>query len=127
MRIAVTFENGDIFQHFGHTEKFKVYDILDGKISSSQVVDSEGFGHGQLVGFLINNEIDVLICGGIGRGAQNALANAKIRLYAGVIGNADDAVHLLLDGKLNNNPNVICNHHEHEEGHKCGGKQGCQK
>ena len=27
MRIAVTYENGQIFQHFGHTEAFKIYDV----------------------------------------------------------------------------------------------------
>ena len=120
MRIAVTYESGEIFQHFGHTKKFKVYGIEDGKISSSRVVDSEGFGLGALSEFLFNNGIDVLICGGIGGGAQTALKNAGIKLYAGVSGNADEAVKSFLDGKLNYNPNVMCNHHDHEEGHSCG-------
>lgn len=129
MRIAVTYENGEIFQHFGHTKKFKVYDIEDGEILSSRVVDSEGFGHGALAEFLFNNGIDVLICGGIGGGAQTALRSTGIKLYAGVSGSADDAVQSLLDGKLNYNPNVMCNHHNHEEGHNCGshscGNKGC--
>lgn len=124
MRIAVTYENGEIFQHFGHTKKFKVYDIEDGEILSSRVVDSEGFGHGALAEFLFNNGIDVLICGGIGGGAQTALRSTGIKLYAGVSGSADDAVQSLLDGKLNYDPNVMCNHHGHEEGHSCGNK-GC--
>ena len=124
MRIAVTYENGEIFQHFGHTKKFKVYDIEDGEILSSRVVDSEGFGHGALAEFLFNNGIDILICSGIGGGAQTALRSAGIKLYAGVSGSADDAVQSLLDGTLNYNPNVMCNHHGHEEGHSCGNK-GC--
>ena len=129
MRIAVTYENGEIFQHFGHTKEFKVYDIEDGEILSSRVVDSEGFGHGALPEFLFNNGIDVLICGGIGGGAQTALKNAGIKLYGGITGSADDAVKSFLDGKLNYNPNVMCNHHNHEEGHNCGshscGNKGC--
>ena len=129
MRIAVTYQNGEIFQHFGHTEKFKVYDIENGKILSSRVVDADGAGHGALSGFLFNNGIDVLICGGIGGGARTALANAGIKLYGGVSGSADDAVYSLLDGKLNDNPNVMCNHHSHEEGHSCNShgcaNQGC--
>lgn len=36
MRIAVTYENGEIFQHFGHTQEFKVYDVEDNKIISSE-------------------------------------------------------------------------------------------
>lgn len=127
MRIAVTYQNGEIFQHFGHTEKFKVYDIENGKISSSRVVDADGFGHGALSGFLNNNEIDVLICGGIGGAAQVALSDAGIQLYGGVSGSADDAVHSLLEGKLNHHSNVMCSHHE--DGHSCGnsdcGNQGC--
>ena len=124
MRIAVTYENGEIFQHFGHTEQFKVYDITDGKITSSRVIGTDGFGHGALAGFLSNNGIDALICGGIGGGAQTALANAGIKLYGGVSGSADDAVQSLLDGKLDFNPNVMCNHHGHGENHSCG-NHGC--
>lgn len=129
MRIAVTYENGEIFQHFGHTEQFKVYDIADGKITSAQVVGSDGLGHGALADFLKNNSIDILICGGIGGGSQTALANADIRLYGGVSGNADAAVQVFLDGKLDYNPDVKCNHHTHGEEHTCGshgcGSHGC--
>ena len=124
MRIAVTYENGEIFQHFGHTKKFKVYDIEDGEILSSRVVDSEGFGHGALAEFLFNNGIDVLICGGIGGGAQTALSNAGIKLYGGVSGNADAAVQAFLEGKLDYNLDIKCSHHGHGEGHSCG-NHGC--
>ena len=129
MKIAVTYENGEIFQHFGHTEQFKVYDIEDGKMVSSQVVGSDGSGHGALAGLLSDNGIDVLICGGIGGGAQTALANAGIKLYGGVSGSADAAVQAFLDGRLDYDPDVMCDHHEHEEGHSCGshgcGEHGC--
>lgn len=129
MRIAVTYENGEIFQHFGHTEQFKVYDIENGKIVSSQVVGSDGFGHGALAGFLKDNGVEVLICGGIGGGAQTALAETGVKLYGGVSGNADAAVQDFLDGKLDYNPDVKCDHHEHESGHSCGshgcGDHGC--
>jgi hypothetical protein len=30
MKIAVTYENGMIFQHFGHTEQFKIYETENG-------------------------------------------------------------------------------------------------
>lgn len=122
MRIAVTYENGQIFQHFGHTAEFKLYDIADGKIASEQVVSTNGSGHGALAGFLTANGVEVLICGGIGGGAQNALAQAGIKLFGGVIGSADTAVNEFLNGTLGFNPDVKCSHHGHEhgEGHTCG-------
>lgn len=132
MRIAVTYENGMIFQHFGHTEQFKFYDVADGKIVNTEVVDTNGQGHGALSGFLAQAKTDVLICGGIGGGAQAALAEAGIRLYGGVTGAADDAVNGYLADALAYNPNVHCSHHEHAHGdhhcgeHHCGeNKHGC--
>lgn len=127
MRIAVTYENGMIFQHFGHTSQFKVYDVQDGKIVSAQVVDTNGSGHGALAGVLTALNADALICGGIGGGAQMALAAAGIKLYGGVSGSADAAAQALVEGKLEFNPNVKCNHHgehHHGEGHTCG-DHGC--
>ena len=91
MRIAVTYENGEIFQHFGHTEQFKFYDVEDGQIVKEQVAGTNGQGHGALGGFLRNAGVDALICGGIGGGAKMALANAGITLYGGVTGSADEA------------------------------------
>ncbi len=127
MRIAVTYENGMIFQHFGHTEQFKVYDVEGGKVTQSQVVSTNGSGHGALAGVLQALQADVLICGGIGGGAQMALASLGVKLYGGVSGSADAAVEALLNGVLEFNPNVRCSHHDHEhgaEGHTCG-DHGC--
>ncbi|MBQ4088945.1 MAG: DUF134 domain-containing protein [Clostridia bacterium] len=122
MRIAVTYDNGNIFQHFGHTEQFKLYDVQDGKIVNSEVIDTNGSGHGALAVFLIANGVDALICGGIGGGAQMALAQAGIKLYGGVSGSADEAANAFVAGELGYNPNVKCDHHDHEhgEGHDCG-------
>ncbi|MGN0813272.1 MAG: DUF134 domain-containing protein [Candidatus Coproplasma sp.] len=126
MRIAVTYENGEIFQHFGHTQTFKVYDIEDGKVVSSQIIDTNGTGHGALAGLLADINADVLICGGIGGGAQMALSQAGVKLYGGVCGNADEAVEAFITGKLDYNPDVHCDHHHHDHGeeHSCG-SHGC--
>ncbi len=122
MKLAVTYENGQIFQHFGHTEQFKIYTITGGKITAAEVVNTNGSGHSALVGFLQQHGVDTLICGGIGGGAQAALAAAGIRLYGGVSGDADTAVIALLGGTLQFDPNVHCGHHGHSEGqHACGG------
>lgn len=125
MRIAVTYEDGQIFQHFGHTEQFKIYDVEDGKIISSEVVSTNGQGHGALAEVLHALQADTLICGGIGGGAQAALASVGIRLYGGVQGDADAAVEALLAGNLAYVPDVQCSHHEgeHHSGN-CGGHGG---
>lgn len=127
MRVAVTYENGQIFQHFGHTQQFKVYDIADGVITGSEVVGTNGSGHGALAGVLNALQVDALICGGIGGGAQTALAAAGIQLYGGVLGDADKAVEALVAGNLEFNPNIQCSHHEHEhgQGHACS-EHGCE-
>ena len=119
MRIAVTYENGEIFQHFGHSEQFKLYDTENGRITGEQVVNTNGSGHGALAGFLQAAKVDALICGGIGMGAQMALADAGIKLYAGVQGAADAAAKALAEGNLEYDPNARCDHHEHHDG-DCG-------
>ena len=124
MKIAVTYENGEIFGHFGHTKQFKVYETENRKILSSKVVDTNGSGHGALAGMLSALGIDVLICGGIGLGAQMALAQAGITLYGGVCGNADKAVEAFLTNSLEYDPEAKCDHHDHGEGHTCG-EHGC--
>ncbi len=127
MKIAVTYENGTVFPHFGHTEQFKVYEAENGSIAGAQVVETNGSGHGALAGFLSALGVDTLICGGIGAGAQAALAEAGIRLYGGVSGSADEAVEALLAGRLAFDPDARCSGHGHHgEGHSCGeGKHGC--
>lgn len=120
MRIAVTYENGEVFQHFGHSEQFKLYDAEDGKIISEQVVNTNGSGHGALAGFLQAAKVDALICGGIGMGAQMALSDAGIRLYAGVQGSADAAAEALAAGTLKYDPDARCDHQEHHHDGDCG-------
>ena len=124
MKIAVTYEAGLIFQHFGHTASFKVYEVENHEVISSEIVETNGSGHGALAGFLQELGVDTLICGGIGGGAQMALAEAGIRLYGGVRGDADDAVADLLAGQLRFNPDVRCDHHGHDHGNACS-SHGC--
>ena len=121
MKIAVTYDNGEVFQHFGSTQFFKIYEVEDQKILSSEVVDSNGQGHGALAGVLAGYGVDVLICGGIGGGAQEALSNAGIEICAGAEGNTDAVVEAYLKGELEN-AGVTCDHHG--EGHSCGHHDG---
>ena len=119
MKIAVTYDNGNVFQHFGRTEFFKVYEVEDNKVISSEVIGSNGVGHGALAALLSEQSVDVLICGGIGGGAQAALAEAGVELCAGAEGDADQAVEAYLKGELVST-GANCDHHHHEDGHSCG-------
>ena len=119
MKIAVTYDNGEVFQHFGKTESFKIYNVEDNTVVSSEIIGSNGTGHGALAGLLAEHGINVLICGGIGGGAQAALTEAGIELCAGAQGNTDQVVAAYLKGELESS-GVNCDHHHHEEGHSCG-------
>ena len=122
MRVAVTYDNGNVFGHFGRTEQFKVYDIEDGKVVDSQMLGTNGEGCGALAGILNIAKVDALICGGIGGGAQRALQEAGIKLYAGASGSTDAAVDALIAGTLDASSEANCDHHDHEHGkdHSCG-------
>lgn len=126
MRIAVTYDNGQIFQHFGRTAQFKLYDTEENRIVNEQIIDTNGTGHGALAGFLKAIKADVLICGGIGMGAQTALSEAGIRLCAGVQGSADEAAAAFANGTLVYDPAASCDHHDHHhgEGHECSHHEG---
>lgn len=121
MKIAVTYENGEVFQHFGRTENFKIYDVENNEIISSEVISSNGVGHGALAGVLAERGVEVLICGGLGGGALNALSQAGIKVCAGAVGNTDKAVQDYLNGTLADT-GATCSHHG--EGHTCGGHDG---
>lgn len=123
MRIAVTYENGQVFQHFGHTERFKIYDAEGGEVKISTTVNTNGSGHGALADILKKLDVDALVCGGIGGGAKRALAEANIKLYGGVSGSADKAVQELLGGTLSFDSKASCGHHGQHHDAECG-KQG---
>lgn len=120
MKIAIPYEYGQVFQHFGRSAQFKIYDAENGLILSSEVVSTNGQGHGALVGFLVQHQVNVVLCGGIGAGAQAALAQAGIQLFGGISGSADAAAADYLAGRLVFDPNAHCNHHAHEAEHACG-------
>ncbi len=126
MKIAVTYEDGQVFQHFGHTEQFKIYDVENGKVTAATTVNTNGSGHGALADMLKNLQVDTLICGGIGGGAKTALSAANIKLFGGVSGDADKAVGALLANELTFDSGATCDHHGEHHGdacgeHKCGG------
>lgn len=124
MRIAVTYEKGQVFQHFGHTERFKVYDVEKGKGTIATVVNTNGSGHGALADILKKIGADTLICGSLGDGARRALTEAGIRVFAGVTGEADKAVEELLAGRLRVDE-AVCEHQGERHDGGCG--EHCSK
>lgn len=119
MKIAVTYEDGEIFGHFGHTEQFKIYEIENKEIVNTSIIDTQGSGHGLLGSLLIQNGVNILICGGIGSGAKNILSENNIEIYPGVTGSADEAVESFINGTLEYNIDTQCDHHNHEHEHDC--------
>lgn len=120
MKIAVTYENGQIFQHFGHTEQIKVYNIIDNKITNTEILSTDGNGHSAIADFLNYADAKVLICGGIGPCAISALQEYGIVLCSGVSGDADEAVEAFLNGSLQHQTGSNCNHHGEGHQHSCG-------
>ena len=128
MKIAVPFENGEVFQHFGHCETFKIYEVENGDIVSAEVMGTNGTGHDAVAAFLADLGADLVICGGIGGGAEAALISSGIELCSGAAGDADEAVKAFLRGELTS-AGVNCDHHDHDhgegEGCGCGCSGGC--
>ena len=130
MKVAATYdENEMIFQHFGHTEQFKIYTVEDGKVVSGEVISAGDAGHEALASFLAGQGVQALICGGIGLGAVNALGMCGIKVYGGIIGLADAAAEAFARGTLAYNPEPNCDHHDGEHGEHCAhhgeGHCGC--
>lgn len=119
MKVAIATQNGEIFQHFGATPEFTVYEIEGGNVLSSKCESTNGTGHGALIDVLLHLKADAVICGGIGGGARNALAKAGIQVFPGVTGNADAAAKNFAEEKLLFNPETSCHEHGHE--HTCSG------
>lgn len=124
MRVAIPTENGMIFQHFGHSKEFTIYDVENELVQSREVVSTNGAGHGALADFLAEHSINVVISGNIGSGAKTALREKRIELVPGVTGEADDIMVRYLSGEQLGNPDTECSHHSHEGGHTCG-PDGC--
>lgn len=125
MKIAVTTENGLVFQHFGHSKEFTIYEIENELVKSKESISTDGSGHGALADFLNIHSVDIVICGGIGAGAKSALREKRIEIVPGVEGKADDMVVRYLSGEKIGNPDFVCmNHHESGEEHDCG-QNGC--
>ena len=104
-KIAVTTENGEIYQHFGKTQCFTLYTIEDGKVADKKLLDTSDSGHSALAGVLKQAGAD-------------ALSEAGIQLIAGASGSVDAAVEAYLAGNLTDNPAGQCDHH-HGEAHHC--------
>ena len=119
MKIAVTYDMGMVFPHFGHSKQFKIYDVEKDEILGEELVDTNGAGHCALAEFLKDKNVDVLICGGIGQGAINALSKAGIEIYPGVMGEADMVVNEYLASILAYEQDAVCDHHSQED-HDCG-------
>lgn len=122
MKIAIAVENGQICGHFGHSPSFSFYEVEDGKIVSSENIQSPGAGHGVLPDFIASNKAKAVIAGGMGAGAVNGCNARGIQVITGITGNPDDAALLFAKGQLVSTGSV-CSHHG--EGHNCSHHGSC--
>lgn len=120
MRVAVTTENNQVFQHFGKCQLFTIAEVEDGKLLSTSFLDANGSGHSALAVLLKQQGVDLLICGGIGQGAKDALAAQGVQLICGVSGSVSDVLAAYLNNTLQPNNAFVCDHHHHEgDSHTC--------
>lgn len=124
MKIAITTQDGQVFQHFGRCENFTVFTVAEGKIQDQSMLDTNGNGHAALSGILQGAGVGVLICGGIGDGAQQMLSAAGIQVVSGIEGSVEEAIHAYLAGNLADQ-NGGC-HEDHGEDHDCSCENHCQ-
>ncbi len=114
MKIAVTYNNELVEQHFGQASEFKIYAVEDGKITNQEIKSTTGYAHGTLVDLLTKSGVDTLICGGLGNGAKTLITQANIKLIPGVTGKADEAVKAYLNNNLDFDPDISCAGHHHD-------------
>jgi predicted Fe-Mo cluster-binding NifX family protein len=100
MKVAITYENGKVFEHFGQTENFIFYEVKDNKVVSEEIKNTNGLSHAELIGFLKDNKTDVLICGNLGGHAINLLKDNNIDIYAGNSGDTKDLINLFVKKEL---------------------------
>jgi len=124
MKIAVTTQGDQIFQHFGQCQNFTVYAVENGVIVEKAMIDASRNGHAALAGFLKDAGVNILFCGGIGDGAKQMLASAGIELISGLQGNIEDAVNAYLAGDLTDKGGS-CSHEDHGQDHNCSCETHC--
>lgn len=125
MLIAVTTENGNVFQHFGHCKNFTLFETEGEKIKNKTMIDVGEEGHSALATLLGNHNVDVLICGGIGGGARVALAQNGVEVIPGTAGSVDEVTAAYLKGDLKFDADFVCTAHGHGHGHDHGGEHSC--
>lgn len=114
MKVAVACVNGQIFQHFGHCPSFLLCNIENGKIVATEMLDTTNYGCGMLAGYLKENDVDIVICGNIGGGARNHLSAQGIQVFPGAHGDALLQVESYIEGHLDYDPQVMCEHGNHQ-------------
>jgi len=112
MRIAVPLAQGKLSLHFGHCDQFAIFDIDDNlkKVISRKNATPPGHEPGVLPKWLHENNVSVIIAGGMGQRAQQLFAQNNIKV---VIGASDQAPEQLVTAYLNDTLQTgdnICDH-----------------
>ncbi len=120
MKLAIAYENGAVFQHFGKTAEFIMFDIQDGKIAGEEILDCNGVSHCALIDLLAEQGVDELIVGGMGAHAVEKCAANNITPHLGVQGDVRQVAQQLIEGTLEATGSVCSEEHSHHHGdHEC--------
>ena len=104
MRVAIAYSGDGTVADFKDALEFKLYDIENSKVTFAQAIEVRKDWYMSVAEFLAEQQTDAVICKGIGRGAVSSFREGRIKVYAGVEGNADDALASFIKGSLSFDP-----------------------
>ncbi len=103
MKVAIAYENGEIYPHFGHCNTFALYNYYGETTAECEKVllDSSACqGHSAMAELMRRNGVDAVMAGNMGSEARAALLSMGIVPVVGYSGHADTAADLLVTGQL---------------------------
>ena len=112
MLVAITYENGEVFMHYGKTRQFIIFELDNNEIKSERIIDCGEYSHHTLADLLKLNNVDVVICGGCGVHAIESLEAKNIKVYNGACGDVHNVINEYINGKLKFNGATMCDCHK---------------
>jgi predicted Fe-Mo cluster-binding NifX family protein len=106
-------KNGEFLnQHFGQSREFLIASVENGQVVEIKEISGETLQHNHagLSGLFLTEGVSLVITGGIGQPALNALVENGLQVIRGASGSCDEVLEKYLTGELTDK-NVVCNHH----------------
>lgn len=100
IRYSISTDNGQVSQHFGRCPSYTVIDIENNSVVKRYEVKNPGHSVGTIPKFLHENDVNVIIAGGMGRRAIEFFNNYEIEPILGASGPIDSVIDSIVAGKL---------------------------